>query len=157
MIQRVQTIWLLLASALILALFLFPYAQFTDANGVAHALKVNGHFSNVNGQVVQNEAFLLQMIFGVILSLIPLYIIIQFKNRSLQLRSIGLLALLLVAFGAWLLSTAFKAFEEAGQTFAFSQMGVGIVLLLVSLVFLWMAAQGVRKDIRLLKSADRLR
>lgn len=157
MIQRVQTIWLLLASAFILALFLFPYAQFTDNSGMAHALKVNGQFVNEEGVLVKKGVSYLKLILALVLGLMPLYIIVQFKNLALQRRLIGVLAILLLAYFAWLVFTVMTAIEALGLAFAVSQLGVGLVLLLIALVFLWMAAQGVRKDIRLLKSADRLR
>jgi len=38
MIQRIQTVWLFLASATLFLLFLFPYLQFFDETGVAKAL-----------------------------------------------------------------------------------------------------------------------
>ena len=157
MIQRVQTIWLLLASAFILALFLFPYAQFSDASGVAHALKVSGSFVHLQDQQVSKESDWIGMVIAGILAVFPLFIIVKFNNRTLQLQLIKLLAGLLVAFGCWLLYRMNQAFKEAEIPMEPSQIGFGLYLLLISLVFLWMAANGVKKDIRLLKSADRLR
>lgn len=49
MIQRIQTVWLLLASVLTFALFLFPYLQFAGADGLGQALKVSGTYANVDG------------------------------------------------------------------------------------------------------------
>src|SRR5690554_4428463 len=74
MIQRIQTVWLLLAAICLFALFLFPYWQFADSSGMGHALKVTGAYGTVDGQAVRQEAYWLQMISVIIVGLFPLYI-----------------------------------------------------------------------------------
>src|SRR5690606_40891896 len=89
MIQRIQSVWLFLASAIIFALFLFPYLQYADLGGMGRALKVSGVYQGVEGQAVRTEFFILQTIATVLLGLFPLYIIFKFRQdrKSTRLNS----------------------------------------------------------------------
>ncbi|WP_257657359.1 DUF4293 domain-containing protein [Parapedobacter lycopersici] len=157
MIQRIQTIWLFLASATIFALFLFPYLQYADLAGMGQALKVTGKYRGFEGQAIREEWFLLQTIATVVLGIFPLYIVFQYKQRKLQLQLIVLELVLILLFGFWLYSSASTALTEARQFLSARNIGVGFFLLPIAMIFLLMAMGGVRKDEKLIKSADRLR
>lgn len=157
MIQRIQTVWLLLASLSIFLMFLFPYLQYFDPLGMAKVLKITGLYESVDGQVVQTEAFYLQTITTVILGLLPLYIIILFKSRKKQLNFVYLNVALVIAFTVWLfwIARTYTAALEKGLDL--ENIGIGFLLLPLSVVFLALAAKGIRKDDKLIRSADRLR
>jgi len=157
MIQRIQSVWLFLASAIIFALFLFPYLQYADLGGMGRALKVSGVYQGVEGQAVRTEFFILQTIATVLLGLFPLYIIFKFRQRKQQIQLIVLEIILLLLFGFWLYISASTALTEARQFLSARNIGVGFFLLPVSIVFLGMAMGAIRKDEKLVKSADRLR
>ncbi|HZH55503.1 MAG TPA: DUF4293 domain-containing protein [Sphingobacteriaceae bacterium] len=157
MIQRIQTIWLFLASAVIFALFLFPYFQFIDASGLGHALKVNGAFGTENGQPTRTETFWLQMIATVLIGLFPLYIIFQFKNRKLQRNLIWVEILAIILLGVWFNFNATAALNEYALTFSANNLGVGFFMLPIAIILLFMASAAIKKDEKLIKSADRLR
>lgn len=157
MIQRIQSVWLFLASATIFALFLFPYLQYADLAGMGKALKVTGAYHGVGGQAVRAEFFVLQTIVTVLLGLFPLYIIFKFRQRKQQIQLIVLEIVLLLLFSVWLYVSASTALTDARQFLSARNIGVGFFLLPVSIVFLGMAIGGIRKDERLIKSADRLR
>ncbi len=157
MIQRIQSIWLFLASATVFALFLFPYLQYADIGGMGKALKVTGVYHGMEGQVVREKFFLLQTVATVLLGLFPLYIIFKFKQRKHQIQLIVLEIALLFLFGAWLYVSASTALTEARQFLSARNIGVGFFLLPVGIIFLFMAIGGIRKDEKLIKSADRLR
>ena len=156
MIQRIQSVWLFLASVTIFALFLFPYLQYADLGGLGRALKVTGAYHGVEGQPVQAEFFMLQTIAAVLLGVFPLYIIFKFRQRKQQVQLIILDMVLIVLFGVWLYFSAGNALAEANQTLSTRNIGVGFFLLPISIVFLGMAAGAIRKDEKLVKSADRL-
>lgn len=82
MIQRIQTVWLFLASASLLLLFLFPYLQYFDNYGVGMAIKITGIYQGVSEGVVQVESNILQTIATVIASLLPLLTISFFRDRK---------------------------------------------------------------------------
>ena len=157
MIQRIQSIWLFLASVTIFALFLFPYLQYADLGGMGRALKVSGAYHGVEGQPVQAEFFLLQTIATVLLGVFPLYIIFKFRQRKQQIKLILLSIVLVVLFGVWLYVSAGSSLAEANQALSTRNIGVGFFLLPISIVFLGMAMGAIRKDEKLVKSADRLR
>jgi hypothetical protein len=157
MIQRIQTIWLFLASATLFALFLFPYLQYSDIGGMGKALKVTGVYHGLEGQAIREEFFVLQTIMTVLLGAFPLYIIFKFRNRKVQVQLIVLELVLVFLFGAWLYVTASAALTEAKQFLSARNIGVGFFLLPIAMIFLFMAIGGIRKDEKLIKSADRLR
>ncbi|SEL45505.1 DUF4293 domain-containing protein [Parapedobacter koreensis] len=157
MIQRIQSVWLFLASATIFALFLFPYLQYADIGGVGKALKVTGVYHGLEGQAIREEFFILQTIATVLLGIFPLYIIFKFRNRKHQIQLIILEIVLILLFGAWLYTAASTALTEARQFLSAQNIGVGFFLLPISIIFLFMAMGGIRNDAKLIKSADRLR
>lgn len=157
MIQRIQSVWLFLASVMIFALFLFPYLQYADLGGMGRALKVSGAYHGVEGQPVQAEFFLLQTIATVLLGVFPLYIIFKFRQRKQQVQLIVLEIVLILLFGVWLYFSAGTALAEANQALSTRNIGVGFFLLPIAIVLLGMAAGAIRKDEKLVKSADRLR
>lgn len=156
MIQRIQTVWLFLASLSIFLMFLFPYLQFFDSVGMDE-VKITGLFQNVEGQIVQTEAFYLQTITTVILGLLPLYIVLLFRTRKKQLKFVYLNMALIIAFLVWLFWVASTYTAVIDQGLAIENIGIGFLLLLLAIVFLALAAKGIRKDDKLIRSADRLR
>lgn len=157
MIQRVQSVWLFLASVAIFALFLFPYLQYSDIGGIGQALKVTGKFRGLEGQAIREELFIFQTIATVLLGLFPLYIIFRYKDRKLQIQLIILEVILVVLFGFWLYTAASSALTEARQFLSARNIGVGFFLLPICIIFLLMALGGIRKDEKLIRSAERLR
>lgn len=157
MIQRIQTVWLLLATVVILGLFMFPYLNYIDLVGLGKKLFVTGEYSAVNNESVKQNNFLLQAIATVVVALVPLAAIFQFKNRKFQLKLIYLSILLIVLMGTWMYFTSVSTLDLISQNFGANNIGVGFFLLPIAIIFLAMAIGGIRKDEKLIKSADRLR
>ncbi len=157
MIQRIQTIWLLLASLAILSLFLFPYVSYIDLVGLGKMIFINGEYGAVNNEVVKNEGYIMQVVATVVLALVPLFTIFQFKNRKLQVKLIYAEIVLIFLFGVWLFLSASSTLSLINQGINAQNIGVGFFLLPMAIIFLTMALGGIRKDEKLIKSADRLR
>ncbi len=157
MIQRIQTIWLLLAAVILLGLFVFPYLNYIDLVGLGKKLFVTGSYSSVNNEAVKQESFLLQSIATVVLAVIPLATIFLYNNRKLQLKLIYLEIVFIALFGVWIYSSASSILATISQSVGAQNIGVGFFLLPVSIIFLAMAIGGIRNDEKLIKSADRLR
>ncbi|PPK99600.1 DUF4293 domain-containing protein [Parapedobacter indicus] len=157
MIQRIQSIWLFLASVTLFALFLFPYLQYSDIGGMGKALKITGVYHGLEGQAIREKFFILQTVAAVLLGLFPLYIIFKFRNRKQQIQLIVLEVVLIVLFGVWLYGAASTELTAAKQFLSARNIGVGFFLLPISIIFLCMALGNIRKDEKLIKSADRLR
>ncbi len=157
MLQRIQTIWLLLAALVLLGLFVFPYVNYIDLVGLGKRILVSGEYSAVNNEAVKQEGYIFQTIATILLALLPIFIIFQFKNRPLQIKLIYVQMALIVLFGLWLYFSASSTLSLINQHVGTKSIGVGFFLLPVSIVFLNMAITGIRKDEKLIKSADRLR
>ena len=157
MIQRIQTSWLFLASLVIFGLFLFPYLNYNDLVGLGKNLMVTGQYAKANNEMVRQEFFLLQTIVTVLVALIPILIIFQYKNRKLQLRLIYVSILSILLLAAYLLFTANTVLSGISQAVTSTNIGVGLFLLPVSIICLALAIGGIRKDEKLIQSANRLR
>src|SRR5690606_34456700 len=157
MIQRIQTVWLLLASGTLLLLFLFPYLQYFDNFGTAMAVKVTGIYQGVSEGVIQIESFILQIIATVVTAVIPLITIFNYNDRKKQLKITYINILIVVLLGIWFISTANSAIENVNRSIQLENIGLGALLVPLSLVFLSLAVKGIKKDEKLVKSVDRLR
>jgi hypothetical protein len=153
MIQRIQSIYLLLSSLAIYALFIFPFVNTLDGIN-SRIIKVTGVYEQVNNQTVQTEPFLLLTIVTAILGLIPIILIFQYKNRKRQATLIYSFVVILIAYSFWISQTV-KSF--ANTTLEISNYNIGAGLSSVSILFLVLAAKGILRDEKLVKSADRLR
>jgi hypothetical protein len=155
MLQRIQTIWLFLATACLFALFLFPYIQFLDIGGTAKVIKVTGLYENIKGQVVQTDSFLRLTISTVVIALVPLVIVFYYKDRKRQaaLCYAGILAVFIYSFA--LANTARKIIGDT--ELKLDNYAVGTLLPSLAIFFLILALRGIRRDEKLVRSADRLR
>ena len=142
MIQRIQSVWLLLSSASFLLLSRLP---------IATGVKTDG--SEV--KLMADERLHI-MLFAIVLLVLPLITIFLFKNRVGQKKLIwvhSLLAILMVTF-FWLAKDAFTAVEPP---FASSAYGLGVIVPIIGLVFNVLAFRGIRADEKLIKAADKFR
>ncbi len=156
MIQRIQTIYLMLATLVAILAFFFPIAWFY---GTLHTIEffvyeVVDHVKD-NLPVLKTVALLPSIIIAALLILLPLYLIFQYKKLAQQLYWINLvifLALVQIALQFFFYIPAITKAVSAEPTYSF-----GVFSPLLIIVFLLLARNGIRKDIRLLKSVDRIR
>lgn len=157
MIQRIQTVWLLLASLTLFLLFLFPYLQYFDNFGTAMGIKITGIYQGVSEGVIQVKSFILQTIVTVVLALLPLVTIFYYKNRKKQLQITYLNIFLVILLAVWFYVSSSNAVLELNKTLVLENIGIGALLAPLNIVFLFLAAKGIRNDEKLIKSVDRLR
>lgn len=143
MIQRIQTIFLFLAGAASLGLFLLPFAS-TDEVQTDSVLFADAAF-NVQDNTIMMGVF-------AACGLLLVLTVFLFNNRKLQMKLtlLGLfLALIGVGVSGYFLSqdTALKLAEPA----------IGVILPLLTFVFAVLAHRYINKDEKLVKSVDRLR
>ena len=144
MIQRIQSIFLLLASASFWGLFGLPFAK-SDA-------QMEGLFEDQVYNLSDNVGLLIICILGGILALISIF---MFKNRKLQLKlnmgtillSIALIALIIV----------FMVMDSSSEIFKNVNEGLGLGLPVFAIIFALFANRYIKKDEKLVKSMDRLR
>ena len=157
MIQRIQTLWLFLASLTLFLLFVFPYAHFSDSIGIGYALKITGLYKVVAGQDFVANSFILQPIVLVVLALIPFLIIFNYKNRKKQRQLTYGTLLLTLIFGCWLYFSTKNAVEAIQQQIGIGNVAIGSLLVPICIIFLFLAQKGIQNDEKLIKSAERLR
>ena len=145
MIQRIQTVWLLLATLTASALFytdVYHAEIITGAVTTVLAFKVASHFPS--------------LLLAVVVILIPFVSIFLFKNRKKQRNLIWLGVLAALAFisvNLWRISHfTTGTVPEPGGTYQ-----VGSILPVLVLIFLFLAIRGINKDEKLVRSLDRLR
>ncbi|MFA5974081.1 MAG: DUF4293 domain-containing protein [Lentimicrobiaceae bacterium] len=158
MIQRIQTLYLSLAFIAIALLFAFPLAQFLSDHG-AYIFSVRGLKNMVPGEpnVLNPMLFLPLIIVAISLALLSLYTIFQFKKRSLQIKltHIGVLTAIALIIGIFFLYI--PMIEKKINIVPDYSKAFGIYLPLVALVFMVMANRAIKRDEKLVRSADRLR
>lgn len=139
MIQRIQTLWLALASLAALATLKFSFfsGNKLDLNQVKtfHELTATSNF------------LLLVLTAGV--GVCSLIVIFLYKNRKLQFR-LTILALLLSLLNIFLYYRETLTYSEGNYT-------ITSILTLIIPIFLFFASRGIYKDEKLIRSADRLR
>ena len=162
MIQRIQTIFLFLAVISGIVVFLFPIATFySDVSFFKFFLcSVRDYAPDpFNEMSATNENInrlypLALSVLQLIIVMLGLITIFKFKKRLLQIRLIYLnifLSVILVG-GIFYLSTLL---EESLKTQA--QYGLGGIFPLISIILFFLANSFIKKDERLIRSADRLR
>lgn len=136
MIQRIQSVWLLLAAACAFAGFKLSYYTGTKIN-------------DTTLHVLDAASTTLLLIMTVAVGGLALITIFLYKQRKLQLR--------LCVLG--ILLEALLIFLYYRETTTFTQGTYSITALLHSIIVLAfvLAARGISKDSRLLKESDRLR
>jgi hypothetical protein len=139
MIQRIQSIWLLLAAACAFAGFKFPYYGGIKAGVVTGFTELNA------------TSTLLLMVTTIAVGVLALITIFLFKRRTLQLR-LCVLGILLEAVLIFLYYRETKNFVPGQSTYSLTAILHSIIVLAFVL-----AARGINKDSKLLKESDRLR
>ncbi|MFI5162824.1 MAG: DUF4293 domain-containing protein [Sphingobacteriales bacterium] len=155
MLQRIQSVYFLLAGLVIFALFLFPLVHNVTFAGVPSSIWVTGIFMERNLTPMQVQSFPLLTDGTILVGLLPLIPIFLFKNRKLQVGLGYVYMLLVIGYSYWQVQTI-KSLADI-SVFKFSNFGIGIFIAPISIVLTLLAIKAVQRDEKLIKSADRLR
>ena len=136
MIQRIQTIWLLFASACAFLTLKFPF----------YYIGPNPDLPSDQFNATTNMVLLL---LTSILGTLCLFTVFVFKQRNLQLW-LTVLALVIGALNIFLYFSYKKNYTGGG-------LALTSVFAFLVPIFLFLAARGIYKDRKLIKSMDRLR
>ena len=155
MLQRIQSIYLLLASLALAALYIFPLLHNIQLSGLTETIKVTGVYQELNGQTIHTETFGTLSIVTALVSILPLVIIFLFNNRKLQITLCYSAILVIIGYSYWASQTAKEAIY--GADIQFNNYGIGVILLSASILLIVLAQKAIQRDDKLVKSADRLR
>ena len=136
MLQRIQTVYLIISASVMGTLYLWFPTIVNEANEII---------------IGKDEPLVLGLIIGsVALAFIS---ILNFKKRQLQfvLNRLNII-LNFVLLGVFV----YRSLTLSGETLV-SEKGIGVLLPIISIVFLVMANKAIKRDEDLVKSVDRLR
>ncbi len=150
MIQRKQTLWLLLAAISVLLIFYFPFG--INSKTVVDSTSV----TEIPLSASANQPLGMLGILACILSIITIFL---FKNRPLQIKLIW--ATILETIGILVLQFYIANNSVEGNKLVVGILGaniyLGIFVPLLTLFFLILAVMGIRQDEKLVRDTDRLR
>jgi hypothetical protein len=152
MIQRIQSIFILLAMVAWNTLYFIPILGFTGQQGGGWELFPDSLRETASGSKTI-PAIPMLILFGLI-TILNFLAFIAYKRRNLQLR-ITILTLLLQLFSYGMV--LFYMVLANRQLDAEAFLEFGLVLPLAAAFLNFLAARAIRRDILLLKSLDRIR
>ena len=162
MIQRRQTIFMLLAVIISALLFFTPMIWF-NADGNVMKFTIFGIENPVEALTLSKSYTWPLIVLTVLMTALPLYTIFIYKKRALQVKLCHLNMLLNVVFIGLVflyydadIQKVISAVEGDSYQFDVAYF-YGMIIPLVNLVLEILAIRGIKKDIELLKSIDRLR
>lgn len=136
MLQRIQTIYMIISALVVGCLYVW-FPSIIDEAG--------------NTIIARDEI----LVFGLVFASIALAIIsiLSFKKRQLQfvLNRLNIISNF-VLLGVFV----YRSLKVSGETLV-SEKGIGVLLPIISIVFLVLANKAIKKDEDLVKSVDRLR
>ncbi len=152
MIQRVQSLFLVLAAACMALLFLdsmsFLSVEAPSNTAVSEPMLANGIFET-------NDHIIL-LVLVILAVAIPAVVVLLFRNRRLQLKltrvTIALVAMI-IALTIILFMQAYKAVPVGTEI----TVEYGFLSPVLAIIFLVLAIRYISKDEKLVRSADRLR
>ncbi len=155
MIQRIQSVYLLLTTLLSLLFLNGSFSSFIDKTGSLIKLTFKGitRDSGIQGSELIQKLLPLSIII-ILIPLVSLIALFHFKKRKIQLR---LTASLIILAASLLIVSAYYHWVVVSQYNGELIPGLKMVLPVFILIFAILAYSGIRKDDRLIKSYDRLR
>ena len=156
MIQRIQSLYLLVVAAACVMLFFFPMIDYVDPLKGTYKLFATGmkSYSDLPGVLFfwQTSPLLFLTVISFVLAIIAIFL---YKNRKLQFQLVNINVLVNVLLVALVFLLYSRTFEHRLGILSSYQFGMYIPL--ISLIFLVLASRAIRKDEALVKSSDRLR
>jgi len=155
MIQRIQSIYLLLTIMLSVLFLSGSIFLFADVNGTEYQATVNGVYVVTDGSPSgQVHSTLPLTVFVILSALFSAITIFSFRNRKVQLKfSISVIVLA----GMLILTSAYCIFYVIAEFNARFKPGFKMIIPFLMLILAILAYRGIKKDDILVKSYDRLR
>jgi len=153
MLQRIQTLYLLVATILMCLLLFLPYGEIIVNNTGIYKIGALGVEVPVGDTLVIYQTYPVFVI-SLLSSLLTLLTIFMFKKRILQIRlCVANFVLMLASCGLMF----FYIHRAAAHFNAEVYHGLLMVLPMVAAILLWLAIRAIGKDEALVRSVDRIR
>lgn len=147
MIQRIQTIYLLLAGLITASLFFFDFAELA----VDSQFMVFNAFGIFEGDKVIIDG-LPVMLFTGLITLLHFIIIFMYKKRIAQMRMTVFTIILLLGLIGVIFYFSYFAFEGASVVYK-----IPVAFPLIAVILDYLAIRAIGKDEALVRSMDRIR
>ena len=151
MIQRIQSIYLLLVTALLTSNIFLPIASFVDSKGMVYPLTPL-HVSFPEAWLNYTPwGQLALLILGALIAFASIFL---YKNRKLQIR-MSVFNLLIMAgfYSVVLVSVIFLKNSSKAEL----NPSFGLCLPLIAMILNYLAIRAIRKDDEMVRAADRIR
>lgn len=154
MIQRIQTLYLLVVTAFMTCALLLPIAEFTAADGTIFTLSAFSLSSDAESMTTLWMAILM-----VLSTALPFITIFLFKRRQLQVRMCAAEIVLLLGCIAFILIYYFLSGSNALESvdIVHKQFSWAAIMPVASIILSFLAARAIFKDEVLVRSLDRIR
>ncbi len=154
MIQRIQTLYLLIANLLLATLIFLPLAEMVDKQGILYQLNMTGVTKEgAAGGGELSSTLPVISLFCLIISMIML-IIFQYKSRARQIRLSYVVIFLLLALTGAVYFYIRQYDNTLGGEYS---VNISASFPLIAAVLVYLAIRGIVKDENLVKSIDRIR
>lgn len=150
MIQRIQTLYLLLATALAAVTLCVPL-MWTAVDG--EQIRLGAFFITSGGETIGRTPYYLSVLLALTCAL-PLVTVFLFKRRMLQIRLCAAEAVLLVGSAVMEAMIFWGPLGSRGDNAALLPASFAP---LAALFFVWLAARAIFRDELLVRSLDRIR
>lgn len=149
--QRIQTVWLVLAFAAMIALLFLPIGIFATPQGKWIMYNWSTRPLAGDGTVMNHWGL---FVLALIIALLSLFIVFLYKKRKLQMR-LTMLGMLLSA--GYLVYYMVEVAKLTNTLKAISGFKFALALPIITIILLFMARRAIRKDEVLVRKSNRLR
>ena len=136
MIQRIQSIYLLIVTILSIAICFYPYAS-------------------INGTELTYCSSIIYGGLSTVIPLVTLFTIFLFKKRILQLRLCSFASILMLFQVIYMVASFFIAGKDMPE--GSNHLYFPVVVPIINIILTYLAIRGIGKDEAMVRAADRLR
>ncbi len=156
MIQRIQSVYLFLTAAVSGVLFFVTLATFEYTNPLE--LTILGVGQQTDTVFFSDTYTIPLLLLNIVMTVLPIVTIFLYKKMGLQLKTarfnLFVIAVFIALVFMYYVPDMQKTLACNDQT---THYGVGMYIVLSEIVFNILAIRGIRKDIALIRSMDRIR
>ena len=154
MIQRIQTVYMLIAELLVGVLYFVPFGEIAGKDGTIYRLGINGIFPEGNPKSEAISSNLPLVILWVVSLILIVVTIFLFENRKRQMRLLMINILILFALGGLIF---FDVWSGSKQLSGHYSLSIYFVFPAIAAILLIMGYRAIGKDEALVRSIDRIR
>lgn len=154
MIQRVQSIYLLIAGIFPAITLFCSVMSFVDVKGTWMLSMASCGYNSAPAQLMTGRMPYGLIVFATLAALDAIFAIFCFKDRKSQLRKVNVAIMMNLLWYVALVGYTWSISNRLGLTFSFDICAVAPLLAILSLL---LAKRAIRKDEALVRAADRIR